>query len=137
VGRQLLVVASTVTGVRQITATVEALRMPAETTPIGMSTPDAIALLPLPARLSDPQRDGHICVYGGEALTTQTAIDLGSRRVDDRLVSPRACRTCVAHIATGVLHDHAVDCKDCARDTEPVCPVSRALYRVVRLGRQR
>jgi hypothetical protein len=75
-------------------------------------------------------------VWGGEALIAETAIDLGSRKVDERLVFPRACRTCVARAATGVLFDHAVDCKDCARDTEPVCPISRALYRVVRLGRQ-
>jgi hypothetical protein len=102
----------------------------------GMPTQEALALLPLPAQLSDPQRNGHVCVWGGEALTTETAIDLGSRKVEDRLVFPRACRTCVARAATGVLFDHADGCDDCARDTEPACPVSRALYRVVRLGRQ-
>jgi hypothetical protein len=103
----------------------------------GMPTQEALALLPLPAQLSDPQRNGHVCVWGGEALTTETAIDLGSRKVEGRVVFPRACRTCVAHAATGVLFSHAIDCKDCARATEPVCEVSRALYRAVRLGRQR
>lgn len=105
-----------------------------DTTRSGPPTHETLALLPIPETLSGPQRDGHVCVWGGEALTTDTAIDLGSRRIGDRMGFPRGCRTCVERAAIGVLFDHTGDCDDCTGDT--VCETGRALNRVVRLGRR-
>ncbi|MEU0671948.1 hypothetical protein ABZ330_03495 [Streptomyces sp. NPDC006172] len=100
-----------------------------------MATVDALALLPLPAPLSDAQREGHVCVWGGEALAPGTAVDLGSRRLDGRLMFPRACRSCVSRVAMGALFDHCTGdtaCKTC--QATPECDTGRALNRVIRLG---
>lgn len=105
-----------------------------DTTRSGPPTHEVIAQLPIPATLSGPQRDGRVCVWGGEALTSETAIDLGSRRIGDRMAFPRGCRNCVKDAALGVLFDHTGDCPDCTNDTS--CETSRALNRVIRLGRR-
>lgn len=108
----------------------------------GMATVDVLALLPIPARLSRPQLDGHVCVWGGEALTPTTAVDLGSRRIGDRMAFPRACTTCTTRTAQGVLFDHTGDCTACAtpikQDTDPIstCDLGRALARIIRQGRR-
>lgn len=108
----------------------------------GMATVDALALLPLPAHLSGHQLDGHVCVWGGEALTTDSAVDLGSRRIGDRMAFPRACGSCTARAAQGVLFDHTGDCPDCStpapQETAPAleCATARALYRVIRQGQR-
>jgi len=99
----------------------------------GMPTFEALALLPIPANLSAPQREGRVCVYDGDALTPGTAVDLGSRLVDDRRVFPRACRASVGRIAMGALFDHATGpnaCQEC-KDT-PGCETGRAYNRLIR-----
>ncbi|WP_460071051.1 hypothetical protein [Streptomyces sp. YKOK-I1] len=99
----------------------------------GMPTHEALAMLPLPANLSDSQSEGHVCVYGGEAVTAQTSTDLGSRIVDDRRVFPRACQQCLTPVALGALFDHTTGeepCADC--QTGPECDTGRALNRIIR-----
>lgn len=99
----------------------------------GMPNHEALALLPLPDLLSDVQKDGHVCVWGGEALTAATAVMLGSREIDGRTVSPRACRSCVSQAALGFLFDHATGpnaCPDCQE--VPACDLGQALNRLIR-----
>lgn len=105
-----------------------------DTTRSGPPTHEAIAQLPIPATLSGPQRDGRVCVWGGEALTSETAIDLGSRRIGDRMAFPRGCRDCVSKAALGALFDHTTDCRDC--DTDTTCETGRTLNRIIRLGQR-
>lgn len=102
----------------------------------GMPTHEALALLPIPEHLSSRQLQGHVCVWGGEALTTETAVGLGQRRIGDHMAFPRGCRTCVRSVALGALFDHAVDCQDGCRDQPPTCDTGRAWNRVIRLGRR-
>lgn len=102
---------------------------------VGMPTHEALALLPLPEQLSDAQRDGHVCVWGGETLTVGTGIDLGSRKTDDRLIFPRACRRDTGEAAYRALLDHAPACEQCV-DNAAECPLGRALNRLVREGRR-
>lgn len=113
-----------------------------QTATVGMSTPDAFALLPLPEHLSDAQRDGHVCVYDGDALTAQTAVDLGARTLDGRTAFPRACHTAVNRAALGVLFDHCSGteereaCQECKEREPDMCEIARALNRLIRM-RQR
>lgn len=100
----------------------------------GMATVDALAALPLPETLSGQQRDGHICVWGGEALTSSTAVDLGSRPGEGGRVFPRACPRCTSLKGQEALYAHAADREAC--DGTEHCPTCRALYRVIRLGRR-
>ncbi|WP_141744034.1 hypothetical protein, partial [Streptomyces sp. EN23] len=98
----------------------------------GMPTHEALALLPVPDRLSDAQLDGHICVWGGEALTTKTAIDLGSRKIGDRVAFLRGCRLCAGRAALDGLFLHSTGpgaCQDCM--AEPACETGRAFGRVI------
>lgn len=80
---------------------------------------DALALLALPAlgRLSDQQVRGITCVWGGEALTTGMAVDLGVRQTqragDPVSWYPRACRRCVHDTAYAALLGHASGCGLC------------------------
>jgi hypothetical protein len=95
-------------------------------------TVDVLAALPVPAVLSEQQRDGHICVWGGESLTTATAIDLGSRKVGDRVAFLRACRADVSLAAQEALYSHVKDREACSGTED--CGTCRGLYRVIRLG---
>ncbi|MFJ6729805.1 hypothetical protein ACIQPQ_33395 [Streptomyces sp. NPDC091281] len=116
----------------RITVTVEATPMQPATVKVGRATVDAVALLPLPTALSERQLDGHVCVWGGEALSPETAVGLGRRRVGDRTAFPRACTTCLGRAAQGVLFDHSTECSTC-QGASP-CDTGRALYRVIRAG---
>ncbi|MER5750589.1 hypothetical protein [Streptomyces sp. NPDC002088] len=96
---------------------------------------EVLAQLPLPKRLSDAQREGHVCVWGGEALSAETAVDLGSRRMDGVLAFPRACHSCTGRVAMGALFDHCSGPDACPECREvPVCDTGRALNRVIRMG---
>lgn len=99
----------------------------------GMATVDALALLPIPDRLSDAQRAGHVCVWGGETLIPETAVNLGSRKMAGGIAFLQGCRRCVEQAAIGVLFDHTTDCLACK--TEP-CQTGRALTRVIKLGQR-
>lgn len=100
----------------------------------GMPNYEALARLPIPETLSGPQREGYVCVWGGEALDAVTAVDLGSRLDDDgRRIFPRACRADVRKAAMGALFDHSTGpdaCEECR--TEPICETGRALNRLIR-----
>lgn len=101
---------------------------PGNTVLVGVPTPDAYRLLPIPEALAGPHLDGHVCVWGGETLTSRTAVDLGSRRINGRLAFPRACRGCTARAAMRALQLHGRGCADCDGD----CAVGRALGRIIR-----
>lgn len=113
-----------------------------QTVSAGISGPDALLLLPLPARLSDAQLDGHVCVYCGRGVTTPTSVGLGDRIQgegdEERRIFPRACPICVSHEAMCELsahclgHDRCQDCKD-----EPICDTGRALNRLTKMGGRR
>lgn len=100
----------------------------------GMPNHEALTLLPLPVQLSTRQREGHVCVWGGEALTTETAVDLGSRKLDDRMVFPRACHPCIGKQALRALTDHNLGPQACATCATGMCDTSRALNRLIRIG---
>jgi len=108
----------------------------------GMPTHEALALLPLPERLSDAQRDGHVCVYCGRSVTTPTSVDLGSRILGEeggeRRVFPRACPICVSHEAIVELAAHCLGkerCQDCKE--APICDTGSALNRLTKMGGRR
>lgn len=99
----------------------------------GMPTHEALALLPIPKRLTDQQREGRACVWGGEPITALTSSDLGSRTVEDRRIFPRGCPQCVGKAAMGALFDHSTGpdaCADCK--STPICNVGRALNLIIR-----
>lgn len=100
----------------------------------GMPTHEALALLPIPGRLSEQQREGRVCVYDGDVLTTETAVDLGTRKdAEGHAIFPRACRTAASHAAAGALFDHTSGpdaCPDCQEN--PICDLGRALNRIIR-----
>lgn len=99
----------------------------------GMPNHEALALLPLPAALSDAQQDGHVCVWGGESLTPETAIRLDSRELGGRIVYPRACRSCVSRLAMTALATHTLGANACADCQDiPACDLGQALNRLIR-----
>lgn len=95
------------------------------------------ALLPLPplSGLSERQVRGTACVWGGEPLNTETAVDLGERTTqrDGQPLRwfPRACRRDVQIAALRVLNEHAPDCEQCATDGMR-CDTGRTLNRIAR-----
>lgn len=111
-----------------------------QTVSVGMSTPDAPALLPLPSLdyMSERQLRGYVCVWGGEQLVNGAAVDLGPRRKKrlggDYQIFPRACRTCAREAAIRVLRVHRGSCEQCTDDAT-VCDVRAALDRLAREGR--
>lgn len=104
---------------------------------VGMSTPDALALLPIPALngLSQEQVRGAACVWCDTGLDTATAVDLGERRhkrLDGRYSTfPRACPACAREAAIRVLRLHRGACEQCTDDAT-VCDVRAALEQLAR-----
>ncbi|GHA14735.1 hypothetical protein ACFOOM_10950 [Streptomyces echinoruber] len=104
--------------------------------------PDVLAVLTLPSldRLTEEQVRGGCCVWGGEPLSTATAVDLGPR-TGRRLGQPfqwfpRADRRCLARAAQQALYDHHVPrCAGC-ETVRGGCAVHRALCRLVREGQR-
>lgn len=96
----------------------------------------ALALLPLPdlGELSEEQVRGAICVWGGEALSGGSVVDLKPRR--HRLLDghfdtfPRACRPCIVAQARQAIRDHAGMCQMCVDDAG-LCETRRVLYGLV------
>src|SRR5438034_1476538 len=100
----------------------------------------ALDLLPLPDHndLSEQQVRGITCVWDGIALTAETAVDLGPRKVK-RLDGhfdwfPRGCRQCVGRHAYEFLFGHAENCEHCASRTD--CPTAVEVRRLMREGRR-
>jgi hypothetical protein len=101
---------------------------------------DGRALLPLPSLdgLVEQQVRGYTCVWGGEALANETAVNLGPR-TKKRLggtyqISPRACRSCVRQQAARVLRIHEGSCEQCTDDASR-CGTRAALEQLAREGR--
>ena len=112
-----------------------------ETSP-GVSTPiDVLALLELPnlEALSEEQVRGAVCIWRGEPLTADTAVDLGERRhrrLDGRYSTfPRACHRCAHEAAYKALISHTMKCEQCV-DNSADCPTGRALLRLMREHRR-
>jgi hypothetical protein len=97
----------------------------------------AASLLPLPSLdgLSEQQIRGAACIWGGEPLNTDNAVDLGERttRRGGQALRwfPRACRRDVQTAALNALHEHAPDCEQCITDGMR-CDTGRTLNRIAR-----
>lgn len=103
------------------------------------SAESALTMLPLPqfAGLSDEQRRGAACVWCSDALTTETARDLGERPAPDGTrIWPRGCTPCVRSVARRVSNVHTRHCQRCLRNTE-ACTDRRALRDLALEGRRR
>lgn len=101
---------------------------------------DARMLLPIPSMdgLVEQQVRGYMCVWGGEALANETAVNLGPRMKrrpgGTYQIFPRACRSCVKEAATRVLRIHRGVCEQCTDDAT-ACTVRAALEQLAREGR--
>jgi hypothetical protein len=101
---------------------------------------DARTLLPLPSldHLVEQQVRGYVCVWGGEQLANETAVNLGPR-TKKRLggtyqIFPRACPACTRDAAARVLRVHRGSCEQCTDDAS-VCSTRAALEQLARDGR--
>ena len=85
--------------------------------------------------LPDPKARGKTCVWCPATLNTETAVDLGARRITlgngAITIFPRSCRPCVATHAHRTLLRHAPTCESCV-DNAAECDTGRTLYRLVR-----
>ena len=89
-------------------------------------------LLPVPSHgdMTDAQFKGTACVWCCTPISTDTAVDLGQRRVRLRdgyiTVSPRACGSCTAERIPAALQQHTAVCEQCV-DGPAGCETARAL----------
>jgi hypothetical protein len=106
--------------------------MPGET---ASTLTEALAMLPVPDHgdMSDRQFKGTACVWCGTPVSTDTAVDLGQRRIrlpDGHItVSPRACRDCAPGQIAAAVEQHASMCESCA-DSTTGCDIAGALRRL-------
>ncbi|MFJ6984021.1 MULTISPECIES: hypothetical protein [unclassified Streptomyces] len=101
--------------------------------------PEAFAALPLPpvSDITPDRARGADCLWGGERLTPETAVDLGEQRLPDGTYwYPRACAGHASTVALQALFEHAGGCERCA-EVGGRCETGVALYRIVRHGRRR
>ncbi|MEU6324940.1 hypothetical protein [Streptomyces sp. NPDC047009] len=106
---------------------------------------EALKVLALPSldTLADAKVHGAKCVWCGEKLTAETAVDLGEQMSPHSGTTslmrwfPRACRGCVADRAHRGLFAHGSTCELCRNEkTAADCSAGRGLYRLVREYRQ-
>ncbi|MCG7203940.1 hypothetical protein [Streptomyces arenae] len=101
------------------------------------STVDALALLELPALdgLTQGQVRGADCIWCGDQLSPETAVDLGERRhkrPGGRFSTfPRACPACVLDTAKDAFWTHPGSCEQCADDAT-ICETSTGLRQLMR-----
>lgn len=102
-----------------------------QTVSVGIPTPDALMLLPLPEMylMTQQMLEGRMCVWGGEMVETVTSVRLGDRTVDGRRIFPRACPRCLAVAARRARIVHADDCQPCRSETT-TCETGRAFRRI-------
>lgn len=99
------------------------------------------AVVPLPpfSGLTQQQVRGITCVWDGVALTSETAIDLGTRTFNrlgnDVQWFPRGCRSCTTHAMTEAIHDHGPRCEQCTDDASQ-CSTRRTLEQIAREARR-
>ncbi|MEV6803923.1 hypothetical protein [Streptomyces sp. NPDC051132] len=93
-------------------------------------------LLPRLELLCDARTRGAECVWGGEVLTTDTAIDLHERVTESGAHwFPRACRRCLRSAVRAARGRHPGDCPDCT-DFTNLCSTRHALHDLLmELGR--
>ncbi|MFF1694938.1 hypothetical protein ACFVXC_15090 [Streptomyces sp. NPDC058257] len=72
------------------------------------------------------QTCGRVCVFCAVALSTETAVELGSRTDVDFTWFPRSCRLCVVRPAYRAVLDHTQQCMQCA-DNPALCADGYAL----------
>ncbi|WP_435279395.1 hypothetical protein [Streptomyces sp. 1222.5] len=102
-------------------------------------TTDALALVDVPAHLlpllalpgldelPDPRARGAECVWGGEALSTATAVDLGERPSPHGMtLFLRGCQPCTLRAALDAHRAHPGLCEQCT-DDPTLCEIRRAL----------
>ncbi|MFJ2817437.1 hypothetical protein [Streptomyces sp. NPDC087294] len=100
--------------------------------------PDALTALALPALadLDEHQASGRTCVWGGERLTIESAVDLGEQTDSaGRVCFLRSCRRHAGQAAHRALMEHAPSCEQCT-DNAGGCDVGRILLRLIREGRR-
>lgn len=89
-----------------------------------------LPLIPLPAlgSLPDARARGAECVWLGEPLTAETAVDLGERTSPDSgtTLFLRGCRRCTLRAALDTHKAHAQSCEQCVDDAT-LCETRRAL----------
>ncbi|MFC5656268.1 hypothetical protein [Streptomyces nogalater] len=86
--------------------------------------------IPLPRLelLSDARTRGAKCVWGGERLTGETAIDLGVQVTEGGFRwFPRACRRCTRDAVRAARDIHPDRCTECEGPTA-LCETRRALH---------
>ncbi|MEV5879737.1 hypothetical protein AB0L75_37100 [Streptomyces sp. NPDC052101] len=91
---------------------------------------ELLPLIPVPPLnvLPDARARGAECVWGGEPLSTATAIDLGERETDGVHRFPRACRSCTLRAVLAARRSHHPgQCEQCVDDTA-LCETRRALH---------
>ncbi|MGW4516429.1 hypothetical protein ACWEO4_31580 [Streptomyces sp. NPDC004393] len=86
-----------------------------------------LILLPPLEVLPDARARGAECVWGGEPLSTATAIDLGERETEGGHWFPRACRPCTRRAVLAARNDHPGRCEQCTDDAT-ICETRRALH---------
>ncbi|MEV0304282.1 hypothetical protein [Streptomyces prasinus] len=102
-----------------------------------MTTPSALVdipvnllpLIPLPALedLPDARARGAECVWGGEPLSTATAMDLGERlSPNGRALFLRSCRHCTVQAVLAAHKYHRYRCEQCV-DDPTLCDTLRGL----------
>ncbi|MEV5350400.1 hypothetical protein [Streptomyces achromogenes] len=103
--------------------------MPAPTTHL-MAIPAALVphiVLPRLELLSEARTRGAECVWGGERLTIETAIDLGKHTDDGFNWFPRACRRCTKAAVRAARDAHPGRCTEC-RGPADLCDARCALH---------
>ncbi|MEU6605348.1 hypothetical protein ABZ922_09820 [Streptomyces shenzhenensis] len=101
---------------------------------VNMPPPEVLDVLGLPDldSLDEAREAGRVCIWCGEPLTIETAVDLGEQEAEDGTCFPRACRRCVADRAHRGLFAHTPMCDLCEMEaTAANCSVGRSLYRLV------
>ncbi|MFJ9821861.1 hypothetical protein ACIRU3_42815 [Streptomyces sp. NPDC101151] len=91
--------------------------------------------LPGPDGLPDERARGRGCIWCGQHLTSETAVDLGEQVEQSDVLRwfPRGCHPCTADRAHRSMLDHASFCPLCAHaDSAAACVLGRGLYRLQR-----
>lgn len=102
-----------------------------------------VLALPTLSSLDEDRATGRTCVWGGELLTIETAVELGeqlspnpsSTSVIGERWFPRCCSSCVTDRAKQGLFAHCSTCEACAAEAGR-CETGRGLYRLMRQWRQ-
>ncbi|MGW2426550.1 hypothetical protein ACWC0C_46650 [Streptomyces sp. NPDC001709] len=90
---------------------------------------DLLPLIPVPPLdvLPEARARGAECVWGGEPLSTATAIDLGERRENGTTLFLRGCRSCTRRAVLAARNSHPGMCEQCTDDAT-ICETRRALH---------